>query len=32
MLGQDLISVLRAQGEKVTGLTRADLDSLTAPP
>jgi len=26
MLGQDLIAVLRAQGEEVTGLTRADLD------
>ena len=26
MLGQDLISVLRARGEEVIGLTRADLD------
>jgi dTDP-4-dehydrorhamnose reductase len=26
MLGRDLISVLRAQGEEVIGLTRADLD------
>ncbi len=26
MLGQDLISVLRAQGEEVIRLTRADLD------
>ena len=26
MLGQDLVGVLRGQGEEVTGLTRADLD------
>jgi dTDP-4-dehydrorhamnose reductase len=26
MLGRDLVGVLRAQGEEVTGLTRADLD------
>jgi dTDP-4-dehydrorhamnose reductase len=26
MLGQDLVGVLRAQGEEVTALTRADLD------